>query len=152
MSENTMPPLDLDLNTVDTSFPLIMNGELVGISIDKVENVLTAKQSNMLKLTLKTTTSTKSIKNEVLNPGLTLFHNINLEPTGKGTWEMVVRNIASVTQPTGWQGNLQAFLNGGFMTLQGARCNAKVSYVPEGPDKTGTHRNAKNEIAAFLKP
>ena len=147
-----MPPLDLDLNSVDTSMPLINNGEIVDFVIVKVEKKPTKDgKASMLSIDHKSTSVAKGLKNEDLQPGVHVFNNIMLAPTGKATWDMVVKNIAALTQAAGIATNLNDFLNGGYSALQGGAVRAKVGYTPEGPDKTGTMRRAKNEIAIYIK-
>ena len=148
---DTALPLDIDLNSIDTSFPLIQNGAIVDLTVDKVENVQTKANSPMLKLTLKTTTPVASVKGDTLNAGVTVFHNINLAPTGKATGQMVAQNIAQFTQALGLGGTLGEFINGGYMQAQGRSVRAKIAYIPEGADKTGVIRKAKNEISSFVK-
>ena len=152
MSDNIMPPLDLDLNSVDTSMPLINNGEIVDFTIVKVEKKTTKDgKTPMLSIDHKSVTPTRDVSGKELMPGVHVFNNIMLAPSGKGTWDMVARNIAGLTQAAGLQTTLGDFINGGFNTLNGAQVRAKIAYVPEGPDKTGTVRRAKNEIAVYLK-
>lgn len=144
-------PLDIDLNSIDTSFPLIAAGAIVDMSIDKVEAATTKANSPMLKLTFKSTTPVQSVKGDVLPPGVTVFHNLNLAATGKATPQMVAQNIAQLTQALCMSGTLGEFINGGYMTMQGKVVRAKIAYIPEGPDKSGTLRKAKNEISSFIK-
>lgn len=153
MDTNLALPLDIDLNSVDTSFPQIANGEIVDFVIDKVELGSTNKEPKvpMLKLNLKSLTPTKAVKGETLEPGIGLFHNLLLGLSGKMTKDQLVKGIASVTQAAGWSGNLNDFINGGYMTLQGMQVRVKVAFIPEGPDKSGTIRRAKNEVGLFIK-
>lgn len=151
METSNVLPLDLDLNSIDTSFPLIANGAIVDLSIDKVEAATTKANSPMLKLTFKTATPVQSVKGDNMAPGVTVFHNLNLAATGKATPQMVSQNIAQLTQALGMGGTLGEFINGGYMTMQGKVVRAKVAYIPEGPDKGGTLRKAKNEISSFIK-
>jgi hypothetical protein len=148
-----MPPLDLDLNSVDTSMPLIHDNEVVDFRIDKIEKKKTKDgKADMLAITHKSLSPTRGVKDETLQPGVMVFNNVVLAPTGKATWDMVLRNIAALTQAAGCQMSLGDFINGGFMTLQGATVRAKVAYTAEGPDKTGVVRRAKNEIGLYIKP
>jgi hypothetical protein len=151
MENLTVLPLDLDLNSIDTSYPLIENGAILDFNIDKVEPRQTAGGSPMIALTFKSTTPARAVKGDVLQPGVSVFHNINLAATGKATPQMVTQNIAQLTQAVGWTGTLGEFVNGGYMGLQGRQVRAKVAYIPEGPDKKGVVRRAKNEIALFIK-
>src|ERR1019366_4335529 len=143
--------LDMDLNSIDTSFPLIAAGAIADFQVEKIEAVTTKANSPMLKLTLKSTSPVASVKGDTLNPGVTVFHNINLAPTGKATAQMVAQNIAQFTQAMGITGTLGAFINGGYMQAQGRTVRVKVAYIPEGPDKTGVVRKAKNEVSSFVK-
>jgi hypothetical protein len=146
------PLLDIDLNTVDTSMPLIGQGETVDFVLFKVEQKETEKKDGLfLSIQHKSTSPAKSVKNETLNPGVFVFGNLMLNPTGKGTWDMVNRNIAELTQGVGLSCTLNEFINGAWQQLQGRLVKAKVNYIPEGPDKKGVHRKAKNEIALYLK-
>lgn len=144
-------PLDQDLNTIDTSFPLIANGSIVDFTINKVEKKQNASKVDMLAIELKSATPTTSVKGDQLLPGVTVFHNINLAPSGKATSQMVSANIAEYAQALGLSGTLGAFINGGYMATQGQTIRASVNYVPEGPDKKGVMRKAKNEIGRFMK-
>ena len=146
------PPLDVDLNTIDTSLPLIASGEIVDFQLFKIELKETNKKDGlMLNIQHKSVSPTKSVKGETLNPGVFVFNNIMLNPIGKSTWEMVQRSIAELTQAAGLSTTLNDFINSGWKQLQGMNVKAKVSYIPEGPDKGGVIRKAKNEIAIYLK-
>jgi hypothetical protein len=151
-NENIAPPLDLDLNSVDTSMPLINNGEIVEFELVKIEKKPTKDgKANYLAIDHKSTTPTKGIKGEDLQPGVHVFNNIMLAPTGKGTWDMVTKNIAAITQAAGVPQKLGEFLDGGYSALQGARVKAKIAFIAEGPDKTGVVRRAKNEVSVYIK-
>ena len=144
-------PLDIDLNSIDTSFPHIANGAIADFIVEKIEPFTTKSNAPALKLTLKTSTPVQSVKGDTLNSGVTVFHNINLAATGKATAQMVAQNIGQFAQAVGLTGTLGEFINGGYMTAQGRTVRAKVAFVAEGPDKTGTMRKAKNEISSFIK-
>jgi hypothetical protein len=152
MTETNMPPLDLDLNSVDTSMPLINGGNIVDFVAVKVEKKTTSDGTTpMLSIDWKSTGPTTDVKGQPLNAGVHLFDNVMLAPSGKSNWDMVVRNIASVVQAAGLQTNLNDFLQGGYSSLQGAAVRIKVGFVPEGPDKKGIHRRAKNEVSVYMK-
>lgn len=151
ITDNSLP-LDLDLNSVDTSLPLIANGALVDLQVVKMEKKPTKTPGGeLLAIEFKTTGPSQSVKGDELAAGVHVFHNINLKPTGKATPQMVVQNIAQFTQAAGFTGNLGEFINGGFASLNGSTVRAKIAYIPEGPDKTGVVRRAKNEVALFIK-
>lgn len=151
-NENIAPPLDLDLNSVDTSMPLINNGEIVEFELVKIEKRLTKdSKASILAIDHKSTTPTKGIKGEDLQPGVHVFNNIMLAPTGKATWDMVTKNIASIMQAAGISQTLGEFLNGGYSALQGARVKAKIAFKAEGPDKDQIVRRARNEVSVYIK-
>jgi hypothetical protein len=151
MDTSTSLPLDIDLNSIDTSFPLIANGAIADFVVEKIEAGTTKANAPMLKLTLKTTSPVASVKGDTLNAGVSVFHNINLSATGKATPQMVAQNIAAFAQAVGLTGSLGEFINGGYMAAQGRPVRVKVAYIPEGPDKSGTLRKAKNEVGSFIK-
>lgn len=145
-------PLDLDLNSVDTSMPLLEKG-IYDVSVAKVEMKKTSKGGDMLHFDFVTTAPSKSMKGEDLGPNIHVFDNCNLTPTGKATPEMVVRNIASIAQAAGFVGTLQEFLNGGYMTLQGRTLRVRVGYEPAGVQAaTGKSFREKNTIEMYIKP
>ena len=153
MSEiNNASLLDLDLSSVDTSLPLIADREVVDFIVDGVEKKPTTNGGEMVALKLKSITPTRSVKGEDLQPGVLLFHNINLVPTGKATLDMVVRNLAEVIQAAGLSGvTYPDFKASRYTELQGKQLRVRVAYVPEGPDKKGIVRRAKNEVGLFVK-
>lgn len=151
-------PLDIDLNTVDTSMPLIADGSIANFVFDKVVLKDTKTPGvSMLSLDLKTLTPTKSQDGGDLGAGTHVFHNLVLAPSGKGTWEMVARNVGAVVQNagvklegTGAQAQID-YLKNNSAILQGAQIGGKVKVVPEGVDKNGKAYRAKNEIVVFMK-
>lgn len=147
------PPLSTDLSSVDTSLPLIADGKIVDFNIEKIEQAATKDGKGVyLSIDHKSITQTDSVKGDPLLPGsVHVFNNINLIPTGKATWDMIERNIAAIAQAAGLTMGTTEFIKGGWMQLNGKTVRAKVSYVPEGPDKSGVTRRAKNEIAVYLK-
>jgi hypothetical protein len=107
----------------------------------------------MLKIQWKTTTPCNSIKGELLQPGVTLFDNIMLEPSGKATWQDVARGIARLTQACPeLPSRFGEFAETGHLLIANSRPNAKVNYTPEGPDDHGVFRKAKNEVSTYIKP
>jgi hypothetical protein len=145
------PPLDLDLNTVDTSMPLIAQGSLADFNIVKVEAKKTAAGGSMLSLDSVTTSPTKAEDGHDLGPGIHVFHNLNLAPSGKATWDMVIRNIAAVTQAAGVTTTYGDLVANPVATLQGKQFRAKLNIAPAGTDRNGKSYRAKNEFAVFMK-
>ena len=152
MSNITAPPLDLDLSTVDTSMPLIADGSIVDLTIAKVEkrNSTTTPGLQMLSLDMVTQGPTKAQDGADLGAGVHVFHNLNLSPSGKATWDMVARNLAQVTQAIGLAVKYQDIVDNGTALLQGQTLRAKLKVVPEGV-RNGKSYRAKNEVSVFMK-
>ena len=144
------PPLDLDLNTVDTSLPLLAPG-IYDLQIAKVEPKQSKAGAAMFSLDLVTTGPAESQEGTQLGAGIHVFSNLNIAPSGKSTWEIVIRNIAAVTQSAGIQTNYGEFAANGPALLQGKVCRCKVGIVPAGTDKNGKSFRAKNEIEVWMK-
>ena len=143
------PPLDLDLNSIDTSMPLLAEG-IYDLQVATVTQKTTAANLPMLSLDLVTTAPAQAQDGAQLGAGVHVFHNLNIQPSGKATWEMVLKNIAQVTQSVGiatTYGELVA--NPNMLLGKVARC--KVVCVPAGVSKTGKAFKAKNEISTFMK-
>lgn len=145
------PPLDMDLNSIKTDFPLLAPG-IYDLQIAKVEAKTSKANSPMLHLELRTTAAGVAQDGTQLGPGTVIFDNLNLAPSGKSTWEIVLRNVASVTQACGiattwgdFQGNAVALLTGKI-----PRC--KVGIEPAGTDKNGKSFKAKNVVEVWMKP
>jgi hypothetical protein len=164
MSEQNANPLNMSLNDMDTSIPLLDKGDY-DLRITKVELTKTAGKNGATPVAM--------LKGEAVNvdPGLTpkgdvipagqgkLFFNVVLAPTGKLDWGMVGRGVAEIVQST--KLDLSPYGSTGIdqinaaatwhKQLEGRVGRAKVAYVPEGPDKGGVVRRAKNEITYWSK-
>lgn len=151
------PPLDVDLNTMKTDMPLLADG-IYDLQFSKVELKKSKAMQDMFSLDLVTTSPAKTNTGEDLGQGVHVFDNLNLAPSGKATWEMVARNIGAVVQSTGvtipganFAEQLENLRVNGVAMLQGQIARCKVGFVPEGPDKTGVMRKAKNQITVWMK-
>lgn len=153
MNENqtSAPPLDLDLNSVDTSLPLLAKG-VYQLQITKVEKKQSSSGIPMINLELSTTGPSKSVEGRDLGPNIKVFHNLNLAPSGKATWEMVTRNVAAVVQATGTSATWNDIMSNPVGVFQGQSCQCSIDIAPAGVDKTGKPYRAKNEIVVFMKP
>ena len=144
------PPLDLDLNSVKTDMPLLAPG-----IYDLQITVVTPKQSKagspMLAVELRTTAPAQAQDGSQLGAGIPVFENLNLAPSGKGTWDMVLRNVASVTQACGLNTSWGEFTANAAALLQGQTVRVKLDIEPAGTDKTGKSFRAKNVIAVWMK-
>jgi hypothetical protein len=150
METNIAPPLDLDLNTVDTSMPLLAKG-IYDLQVTKVEKKKTSKGGDMLAIELSTTAPSKSVKDEDLGIGIKVFYNLNLSVSGKATWDIIKRNVAAVVQAAQVQTNWGEFTNNPAI-LQGRIVRCSVDVAPAGVDKNGKAYREKNEILVFMKP
>jgi hypothetical protein len=149
LSTITAPPLDLDLNSIDTSMPLLADG-IYDLLVAGVTQKATAAGQPMLNLDLVTTAPAQAQDGAQLGAGIHVFHNLNLQPSGKSTWEIVMRNVAEVVQGLGIHctyGELVA----NPQLLMGKTARTKVVAVPAGVSKTGKAFKAKNEISNWMK-
>ena len=148
MDTNIAPPLDMDLGSIDTSRPLLSDG-IHEFRVDKVEAKNTAAGKKMLNISFKTLNPATSIKGDSLSAGVLVFHNVNLEISGKATQEMVNRNMAELVKGCGGGVTYGDLLSGG-QVLVGRTCKAKVVFVPAGISKQGKSFPEKNEISFFV--
>lgn len=151
MDNMTAPPLDMDLNSIDTSIPLLEDG-IYDLQVAKVEKAKSKSGGDMLKLDYVTTAPAMSRSKDQLGAGIHVFDQCMLAPSGKSDWGMVVRNIAAITQSTQLTGTVGDFLNGGYVGLQGRALRVKIGFEPEGVDKNGKSFKAKNVISLYIKP
>jgi hypothetical protein len=147
--DNIAPPLDQDLNSIDTSMPLLEDG-VYDLQINKVEKGQSASKVDMLKLDYMTTAPAKSRKQDNLGAGIHVFDQCMLAPSGKSDWNMVLRNVASITQAAGLPGTFGDFTNGDYVGLQGRTIRVKIGFEPEGTDKNGKSFKAKNIIVLYM--
>lgn len=149
-----VPPLDVDLSSVDTSFPLLVDG-IYDLRCDKAEIKDTADHKGRLaELQLVTVAPATGRKGEALEPGATrIFERIMLAPTGKATWDMVLRNMGSVVQAV--QGGMPMrctpqTADQWVPMLQGRTFRCRVGYEPAGT-KNGKSFNEKNVVTQWVK-
>ncbi len=143
------PPLDLDLSSIDVSMPLLAAG-IYDLQFAKVEPKTTKAGAAMLSLDLVTTSPAQSQDGAQLGAGIHVFSNINLAPSGKATWEIVVKNIAAVTQAAGLVTNYGDFAANAPAMLTGKIARCKVDVTP-AVSKDGKTYKAKNEIEVWMK-
>lgn len=155
--ENVAPPLNMDLASVDTSMPLLADG-IQDLLIEKAEIKSTRDgKGQYVSLDLKTTDPATSRKGEPLGAGIHVFDNLNLNPTGAATWDIVLRNVAAFTQALEFSPGQARLENGRINaeewvpTLPGKIVRAKVGYAPAGTSKEGRAFREKNTIELYLK-
>lgn len=151
------PPLDIDLNAVDTSLPLIADSDQIyEVQVAEVNPGSTKAGAPMIKLRMDTITPTKSAATDTapsrdLGPGIPIFENINLQPSGKSDWGMVTRNVGSVVQTfIGRHVTWAEFVANAPTLLQGQTGRVKIGVEPAGTDKNGKAFKAKNVIKLWL--
>lgn len=149
----------MDLGTIDVSRPQIKDQTIADFKVEKWEIKPTEAGGRMLSLETSTIGPTKSQKDADLGPGIKVFHNLNLVPTGKATWEMVAQNLGEFVQGVGAPVAGTAKIQNGVVNvelwgpmLNGAIFRAKVGFVGEGVNpKNGKAFKAKNEFLLFYK-
>jgi len=120
----------MDLATVDTSFPIIKEGHYQ-CKVDKAEIVKTQKtQARMIKVELSTITPVMSRKGEQLGAGQKVFDQMMAEPTGKATWEQVIRSLGAIVQSAKLQGAKAANLDQWVPQLNGRIVQVNLGYEP----------------------
>lgn len=164
MSDQTVPPelLDLDLSSIDTSFPVVAGGlyDLVVKESDVIRN----KNDNgwLWVVKLNPVNDVKDIRGQPLKAAsATLFHRVSLTPTDNYDAASVAKNTARFIQamkPTvtgitsrdlfpdaeGFKVKCKAFV--------GRMLQAKVDALPDRKDKnTGRTLPPGNEISQFVK-
>lgn len=143
----TNAPLDMDLTTVKTDFPLLADGHY-DLVIKKSEVATSSKGGKMWKLELKTITPALSRTGEQIAPGSTVFDQAMLEATGNSTNEIVQRGVGAVLQailPPGSGinfGNIQQ----NIPTFTGKTLRAQIGYEPA---QKGYRE--KNVVAKYVK-
>ena len=152
MDTTMAPPLDMDLNSVDTSLPIIQDSDTIQ-EVQVAECTVGTSKSNlpMLKLRLDTIAPTTSTEGKPLGPGIPVFETLMLQPSGKSDWGMVTRNVGAVVQgllgrPVQWGD----FVANAATLLQGQTGRVKIGVEPAGTDKNGKAFKAKNVIKLWL--
>jgi hypothetical protein len=154
--------LDLDLGSIDTSFPVIKTGmaDLV-VKECKIERN-SANDGDLWTIKSATTKVMKGIKGEDIKEGAIIFHRISLTPTDKYDVEAILKNVARFTQAIKPQVAIKvpAFINaiqdGSIATMvklfEGRQFTVKLEALPEGVDKkSGRSLPPRNEISQFDK-
>ena len=150
LNENTsMDPLDVPLDDVKTGFPLIKAESILDFTISEVNCKSNAART--LSITLKTNDPCQSQENETLEPGQKVFANINTQATGRAEPRMVQGFVAEFYQSTGLKGWSLRDVVTRNQELVGLTVRARVGIQPAGPDRNGTHRQARNTITAWVK-
>lgn len=158
MTQENKNILDLDLNEIDTQFPLLAPGLYELRIADSTVDDSVGGDAKLWKLTFETTQESSSVKGETLAPGLPLYHTITLTPKGKATMELILRNVASVVQACtppvqGIKGS--SIVDGSFANLAnvflGKTLSAKVDIEKERKGNDGRTYPERNVIVKFIK-
>jgi hypothetical protein len=143
-------PLDMDLGSVPTDFPLIAAGGPYDFIIKNTEIKPNSAGNKMLVLLLESVNPVPAANTgEQLAAGQKVFEQINLVATGKATNEMIVRNIGALVQSAKLSGVTLGNIDNWHPSLQGriVRCNIKVQ--PQRVSGGRTY-NARNGVANYL--
>lgn len=155
-----IPLLDMDLNTVETTLPMVQAGiyDLV-VKESEVIEPTDAQSPPVWKLTLATTTPLQSVPTngrppETIDPGHPLFTQTQLAPTGKATVKMVGQNVAQIIQSVKppLPGVKLHEIRQWHKQLEGRMVRCDVICQPAGVNpKTGKAYRAGNRIEQFFK-
>lgn len=148
MTDQNSNPLDVDLSSVETAFPLLGGPQKVHLKVEKAELVSGTKNPNakMLSLELSTTEPANGVNGDPLPPGTRVFHRENYVPVGKLTTDQIVRGIGAIVQSAGLTGVRLSDIDNWYKQLEG-----KVLYcnIVLEPPKDGY--KARNSVDEFIK-
>jgi len=164
MTETPKSLLDLDLNSVDTSFPIIKAGiyDMVIKESSVADNKASDGKNWVFKLA--TTIPTDGVKGEKFDIGHIVTSQLSLKTksekkTEDQMKEIIVKNAARILQAirppvTGITG--KDLFDGSFevkcKALQGRMIRVKLDALPERKDKeSGKTLSPTNDIAQFIK-
>lgn len=139
--------------SIQTDFPLLQAPENYVLKVEKVE----LKKSNggqaMIHIEYSTAQPAKALgSGDMLQPGVRVFDNIMLEPSGKADWKMVNMNVGALLQAARVPGlTSNAALRSTPNLLVGKQIKARVGYEPAGT-KNGKAFKEKNVISSYIKP
>lgn len=153
----TAPPLDMSFSELPTKFQLVTNG-MYELRIDKAEVKVTAKGGKMIHLELSTVAPATSRLSEPLAPGVKLFHNQNITPSGKATWDIILKGPSGLgalfQSALGKDGakaiNLQNVETVGVPMLTGRVLTASVGWEDKGISPAGKPYPEKNVINYWM--
>lgn len=155
-----MELLDLDLNSVDTSLPLLQPGVYKLQIVDSIVEPNSAGDGHIWRLRLETTEPATGMRDEQLPARFPIFTVLSLTPKGNATQEMIARNVASVVQaltpPLEERVPVRAIFDGSWPEVArkfvGRYVEARVGVQPERTDeRTGRRFAAQNTIDRFIK-
>lgn len=143
--------LNVDLNNIDLSRPLLAPGRL-RLNVADCTIAPTKKGGSQLKLTLKNDQDVPVEDGTTVAPGAcTVFHNLLLTPTGGMTSKMIVDSVAALVQSTGC--NPGSKINDAWCaSLKGRACMAQVGVEEESSGTDGKVYPRKNVIKYFIVP
>lgn len=160
MNEQEQPLLSTDLNTIETTLPIVTPG-IYELRITKSE-IINLNESTKVpswKLTMETTAPTSTVDGKPVDPGHPIFSQTQLAPTGKATQKMVVQNVAQIVQAL--RPRLDGAISMGSVTdpipwhkqAEGRMIRVRVEALParENPKNPGQFFRATNQISEFLK-
>lgn len=141
--------LSTSLMSLDPSFPVLVGGKY---SLALVKTEVMTNESHTLKMEFQTTEPSTDIEGKPMKPGSKVFHTLNLKATGKSTDEIVAKSCAAMLQgQKGVQINTIEELEARNKELCGQVFEVNVVATTAGADKTGTWRDARNNIVKFWK-
>lgn len=155
---DTNPPamLSLDLNTLETSLPVI-RGDKYELRIKESEIIQPddPTKAPAWKLTLETLGPTMDINGKPVEPGHLLFTQTQLRPTGRANWKMVAQNIASIIQALRPRidGQLALPIDPWHKQVEGKIVRVSVVALParDKNDGTGTQYRPSNRVDEWFK-
>jgi hypothetical protein len=141
--EASLGALDVDLSSVDTSFPLLAEG-MYDLEVKAMEQKKTKdEQGDMIVATFVTTREGRSTKGAPINPGFPIFYRLNLTPKGEMTEAMILRNLAKFRE------GVTGSKSGSFGPIEQYVGKVVRAKVVVRVDKTGNFGDV-NDIKSFV--
>lgn len=157
MNGNIEPQLlSMDLNTVETSLPVLKPGTYeCRIAVSEIEQPTDPAKAASWHLRLETVGPATDVDGKPVDPGHPFFTQCQLAPTGKATMKMVVQNIAQVVQALRPRidGQITLPIDPWHKMVEGKVVRVEVESLPrrENPKAPGSFFNATNRVARFYK-
>lgn len=153
-------PLDLDLSAVDLAPKLLADGQILTFEILSAEIRPTkAGDGEYIHLKLVTAGPETALSQDgkPLPPGaVTVFDMVMLQPTGRSSWDMVIRRLAQLVKSAQLPPGTARIINGRVNAqewvpmLVGRKVRARVRYQPEETRDNNETFPARNVISYYI--
>ena len=147
-SVDTSNPLDMDLSALDPSLPLIKSGVLGEFKLTKAS--IMSNEAKTVKMEWESLTELPGDDGGTRKAGTKIFGNLNTQNTGNANVLKGPSSVVAFAQGIGKKFTMSEFQSNPA-ALQGSTCVLRINIRPAGVGKDGVHRNARNEIAEYVR-